>query len=115
MMQSTPSNDISHLPIELALSMEYPSSIQEWLIPDCSAMTSQEATDQERLGITRIFRPEYLNYQSAEYLTYLDNKRDRIRDCNFKKLFSERSRLAREAPLARRAYVSDEPQPKPKP
>ena len=45
MMRSTPSNDISPLPFEVAVSMETPPSIKEWLIPDCGAMTSQEVTN----------------------------------------------------------------------
>ena len=60
LMQSTPSNDISPLPFEVARSMQIPPSIKEWLIPNCGAMTLREETDQDKLYIAKMLQPGYL-------------------------------------------------------
>jgi hypothetical protein len=113
MMHATPSNDIVRLPFELAINMETPPSIHEWLIPDCGAMTAREAADRDKLGEMRQYHPEYLGYENGLYLNQLDNKYNMIQHCSFHKLYSERSRLAREAPLARPRFFLGPPEPNP--
>lgn len=77
----------------------YTSTIAEWLIADCGALTSEE---ENYLRALRIAKYEYgykLNDDADRYLIFMNDKDWKIRQCNVRKLTAERIRIANEVPL----------------
>lgn len=100
-MMKTSSTDSLLLPkSDVSDDLEgYTSTIAEWLIADCGALTSEE---ENYLRALRIAKYEYgykLNDDADRYLIFMNDKDWKIRQCNVRKLTAERIRIANEVPL----------------
>jgi hypothetical protein len=96
-MNAISSNNASYVPrqqIETYLE-GYVPGIHEWLITDCGALSQQEDDDWDKLAMKGSNRTS----SDEAYYNLINQKRDTIRLCQFRKIARERMRLVKDSPL----------------